>query len=173
MKSRYLDQVQYNLWANQRCINHLSKLTIEQFEQDLGSSFPSIRKTLLHIWDAEQLWIKRLQGESLFYFPSTKFTGNRKDLETGFLATSADWITFIEQASEEFLSEDFPVAFRSMEGKEYAVPGWQITLHCMNHSSYHRGQVTSMARQLGLKRLQSLDYITYLRNKKTASGEAV
>ena len=166
MRSRYLDLVEYNLWANQRSLEQISSLSLDQFEKDLGNSFPSIRLTLLHIWDAELLWVKRLQGESIAYFPSTKFSGDRTAIEEEMLETSREWIAWIKGAPMAAFAEDQTFHFSATDGSAYEIPGWQIITHCMNHSSYHRGQLTTMARQLGLTGLQSVDYIRYVREKQ-------
>jgi len=70
----------YNLWANRRMIAMLSPLSETQIAQDIISSFPSVKMTLLHIWDAEVIWLKRLQGESLDYWPSYNFEGKKADI---------------------------------------------------------------------------------------------
>jgi uncharacterized damage-inducible protein DinB len=38
--------------------------------------------------------------------------------------------------------------------------------HCINHQSFHRGQLVTFARQLGITDIPSTDYIVYLREKK-------
>ena len=43
----------FNRWANQRIIDACRALTSEQFTRDLGSSFPSVRDTMVHIMLAE------------------------------------------------------------------------------------------------------------------------
>jgi uncharacterized damage-inducible protein DinB len=47
-----------------------------------------------------------------------------------------------------------------------ASPLWQMVQHVVNHGSYHRGQVTTMLRQLGSKPPKSLDMIAYYREAK-------
>jgi len=37
--------------------------------------------------------------------------------------------------------------------------------HVVNHASYHRGQVTTMLRQLGAQPGKSMDLIAYYRTK--------
>jgi uncharacterized damage-inducible protein DinB len=54
-----------------------------------------------------------------------------------------------------------------MSGKEGASPLWQMVAHVVNHATYHRGQVTTMLRQLGAAPAQSTDMITYFRELKS------
>jgi uncharacterized damage-inducible protein DinB len=39
---------------------------------------------------------------------------------------------------------------------------WWKLLHVVNHASYHRGQVTTMLRQLGIEAPKSQDMIIYM-----------
>jgi hypothetical protein len=52
----------YNRWANDRVFDTVSQLTTEQFTKDLGSSYPSVRDTLVHIVWAEWVWLQRWKG---------------------------------------------------------------------------------------------------------------
>jgi uncharacterized damage-inducible protein DinB len=40
---------------------------------------------------------------------------------------------------------------------------WHMLQHVVNHASYHRGQVTTLLRQLGAAPPKSTDLITYYR----------
>jgi uncharacterized damage-inducible protein DinB len=50
-------------------------------------------------------------------------------------------------------------------GEARASVFWQMVQHVVNHASYHRGQVTTMLRQLGAAPPQSMDLITYYRTR--------
>ncbi len=40
----------------------------------------------------------------------------------------------------------------------------EAVLHCMNHSTFHRGQLITIFRQLGFKKLFSTDLIAFSRD---------
>jgi uncharacterized damage-inducible protein DinB len=42
--------------------------------------------------------------------------------------------------------------------------------HVVNHASYHRGQVTTMLRQLGAQPPKSMDLIAYYRERVTTQS---
>ena len=44
-------------------------------------------------------------------------------------------------------------------------PFWQMAQHVVNHASYHRGQVVTMLRQLGVPPPKSLDMIAFYRTR--------
>jgi uncharacterized damage-inducible protein DinB len=54
----------YNRWANHRFFDAVATLTPNEFTRDLGSSYPSLRDTLLHIIWAEWIWLQRWKGTS-------------------------------------------------------------------------------------------------------------
>ena len=56
---------EYNLWANQRLAAVIETLSDGQLHAEIVSSFPSIMKTVLHIWDSQLIWIGRVEGLSL------------------------------------------------------------------------------------------------------------
>lgn len=59
----------YNAWADHRTLEACKELTGEQFTHDLGSSFRSVRDTLLHIMLVEWLWLERWHGRSPNTYP--------------------------------------------------------------------------------------------------------
>jgi uncharacterized damage-inducible protein DinB len=52
----------YNTWANHRTLESCAALTDEQFTRNLGSSFPSVRDTLVHLFQVEWIWLERWHG---------------------------------------------------------------------------------------------------------------
>jgi len=48
-------------------------------------------------------------------------------------------------------------------GYEGSSPMWQMLQHVVNHASYHRGQVTTMLRQMGATPAKPMDMIAFYR----------
>ena len=61
----------YNSWANHRTLDACSQLNDEQFTRDMGSSFRSVRDTLVHVMLVEWLWLERWHGRSPNSFAPT------------------------------------------------------------------------------------------------------
>ena len=55
--------------------------------------------------------------------------------------------------------------FRLLSGQESSSVFWQMLQHVVNHASYHRGQVTTMLRQLGAQPAKSMDMIAFYRER--------
>jgi uncharacterized damage-inducible protein DinB len=54
----------YNYWARDCQLQACAALTEEQFLRSLGSSFASVRDTLVHMVGAEWVWLERWRGRS-------------------------------------------------------------------------------------------------------------
>ena len=55
---------QYNAWADRRLLDVCGQLSNEQFTRELGSSFSSVRDTVVHLYGAEWIWNERFHGNS-------------------------------------------------------------------------------------------------------------
>ncbi|MEY4937124.1 MAG: hypothetical protein RIS64_3483 [Bacteroidota bacterium] len=163
MKKLVADYARYNLWANERVISVLKEMDTSLIDKDLGSSFPSIRQTLLHIWDVETLWLQRLKGENPTAFPSKTFTGSHEDIYEGLIAASRAFIKHIEEVPATSFTHVVP--FRTFSYGEAKEQIYNIMHHCLNHSTHHRGQVITMMRQCGVTQFPPLDFIFYRRDK--------
>src|SRR6185369_6098875 len=154
-----LHYTHYNLWANKKIADFLVTLTDEQLDKEIISSFSSLKKTVLHVWDAQHIWLVRMQGGSLGTLPGKNFSGTSEDLVNGFLKSSQELVDFVESSGENFLLT--PLRYKNLAGEEYKNKISDIIQHVMNHSTYHRGQIITMLRQLGFTKLFSTDYITF------------
>lgn len=161
IKTMLEDYASFNVWANTETLNWLKTKPLELMEQELASSFPNIKMTLLHIWGAEIVWLQRLQGESPTTFLSQTFNGTTEDVFEGLLQTSIAFQDHVQSQSIEDLERISD--FRLINGTEDRQARAGMIHHCMNHSTYHRGQIVTMARSLGLTDPPSTDYMRYLR----------
>jgi uncharacterized damage-inducible protein DinB len=55
-------------------------------------------------------------------------------------------------------------------GVSSAQPFWQLLQHLVNHGSYHRGQITTMLRQLGAAPPKSVDLISFYRERSAPAA---
>ena len=161
MKALLVDYTEYNIWANRRTIQ-LLKENRSLIKKKTNSSFNTLASTVQHIWFAEEIWLSRLEG-STRALASTYFKGKNKELLEAFEYCSVAFHHFVSHQSEDF----FPAIcnFKTTTGVESQQVNQDIILHCMNHSTHHRGQIITMLRQLGATEMIPLDYIHYLQIK--------
>ena len=151
---------QYNQWADRRMLDACGALSNEQFTRNLGSSFSSVRDTVAHLYGAEYVWNERIHGRS----PTALVSGAgfpdlaavREKLEE----IDAYYIDYVSKLTQEDL--DRVIRYKGFTGEEFSNPLWQSLHQLTNHASYHRGQITTMLRQLGAKPA-STDLIGYYR----------
>ncbi len=157
-----LKYAQYNYWANDILFSLAEKeLDEEMLDREIVSSFPSMKKTIYHIWDAEFIWLKRLKGQSLSDWPGKSFKGTYSEAVKNILLNNLEFVEYVNEAADDLLKL---FSYKNIEGKIFSNPVWESIHHCMNHSTYHRGQVVTMLRQLEVTVIPSTDFITYCRS---------
>jgi uncharacterized damage-inducible protein DinB len=161
MKAQLVKYTEYNTWANTLVSHIISSLSEEQIDKVQVTSFPSIRKTLYHIWDAQGIWMIRLGGGTVIDWPSKNFTGTTKEAIENFLNSSKEFASLVKGFNEtEFHNS---ITYKNMEGKQYTNSIADIVMHVMNHSTFHRGQLITMFRDVGITQIPSTDFIVFCR----------
>ena len=146
----------YNLWANTTLLSWLKSKPVAELEQEVASSFPSIKLTLLHIWQTERYWLAIIKKQD--QPPHSEFTGTVQDVFDALLKTSGELATHISTMTDETVQERtfiespwFSCDFRNFE----------YIVQVANHSTYHRGQVITIGRHLGYTDAPMTDYNLY------------
>ncbi len=137
---------EYNRWANGRTLDAAQRLDPTALAKNLGSSFASVHATLVHIAGAEWAWLRRWQGNSPSKLPTDDLP-TVASLRERFLSLDRERDVFLAGVSEERLQQ--PCDYKDLAGNELQLPLVQSMQHVVNHGTYHRGQVTTMLRQLG------------------------
>jgi uncharacterized damage-inducible protein DinB len=151
----------YHYWARDTILDAITTLTPEQFTRDLGSSFNSIRDTAAHLVGAETAWYERWTGRSPdALLPAENFP-DVATIRTAWSDLEKKIRGFVEELGEQGISRVFE--FKLLGGRPGSAIFWQNLQHLVNHGSYHRGQITTMLRQLGAQPPQSMDMIRFYR----------
>jgi len=157
----------YDSWANRRMLDACDALSSEQFTRDLGSSFRSVRDTLAHIMGAQWVWLERFRGRSPSALLSADPYPEVARLRTRWTEVQADLVAHVEGLSTADLERSFD--YRDLKGNPCSSVLGHALQHLANHGSYHRGQVTTMLRQLGAKSV-STDMIGFYRERAAQAG---
>jgi uncharacterized damage-inducible protein DinB len=153
----------YDAWADLRLLECLAALTPEQFKKDLGSSFSSIHGTLVHILSANKVWLDRWEGRMPAFlkaeeYPTVEVVKKHWDMYHYAVKN------YLRSLSETKLNSMFQ--YTDFKGNVYRHPLYEQMQHKVNHSTYHRGQIVTMLRQLHLQ-VASTDLINYIRQKES------
>jgi uncharacterized damage-inducible protein DinB len=168
---------EYDRWANGRVFDAALALNAEQFARDLGGSFRSVRDTLLHIVGSEWAWLtywKEPSPSSAFltdlwpradalFHPST--SPDLAAVQRKWVAVEREQVEFVKGLTAESLRRTLPVG-------ETHVSLAHLMQHLTNHSTYHRGQVALMMRQLAARPLAT-DFAMFLMEGRRAEGAFV
>ena len=167
---------EYDRWANARVLQSLVTLTVEQFICDLGGSFRSVRDTMLHIIAGEWIWLTYWNAPS---HDSALLADLRKRRETLFAPEAFPDLDAVQRKWSEVEQEqlDF-VSGLTAESLEKRLPARDTLIslahlmqHLANHSTYHRGQISLMMRQLGAEPVAT-DFHMFVAERQTRSGAA-
>lgn len=98
---------------------------------------------------AEWIWLERCRGRSpkslipASDFPALEAVVNRWN------AVEREMREYMAGLDAEALER--PLTYMNFQGEEWTYPTWEIIAHVLNHQSYHRGQVATLLRMLGVQ----------------------
>jgi uncharacterized damage-inducible protein DinB len=163
MKKIFEQYAAYNLLANQRICEVINNLPDEKINAEIVSSFSSLYKTLLHLWDVETIWWQRMRLDEQQVWPGKTFNGSVLELGNNLVAQSKQWKEWVDLATEAALQHEF--IYKNSKKDQFKQPVYEMLLHLFNHQTYHRGQLVTMLRQSGEANIPNTDLIAFLRKK--------
>lgn len=149
MQDDFFSLFAYSRWADERLWEAVRGLTQAQYAQEPAPDCRSIHGTLVHMADATLIWVRRIGGETV--------TGRTSEAD---VPTLPDAVRFLERShaavadllptlTPEALAAD--LAYLDLRGQPKRLPLWAVLRHLPNHSSYHRGQITSRLMEFGVE----------------------
>jgi uncharacterized damage-inducible protein DinB len=137
----------YDRWANGLVLDACRGLTPEQYNAEPAPGWSSVRSTLTHVAIVTDGWLRGLGGEHVTEFPT------EADLPTvDDAARLLDRAYSIVDAALPTLTPErlaTPQLFRGGD-RSATLPPWVVLRHLVNHGTYHRGQVASKLKRLGV-----------------------
>lgn len=139
----------YNTWANAQTQAECAKLSEEEMKKNVGAFFCSIHGTLNHIMVADRIWMARFLGEAEFRSPldAVLYDGTA-DFWAERIALDARIEAFASTITTDWLDGTLTFGRVSSPVKRTR-PRWALVVHMFNHATYHRGQVTTLMKQMG------------------------
>ncbi|SCY51211.1 Uncharacterized damage-inducible protein DinB (forms a four-helix bundle) [Paenibacillus polysaccharolyticus] len=148
----YLEEmVHYHVWASQIIMQRIQELPASVLHQEVNSSFPTLAHALSHMNAVDQMWYLVLTGTSMPEALQICMPRNEETFATieeyfeRYAELSNQYLTWFSQQTdlEQLLLLDNP--FAGVRQTRFA----EIILHLVNHGTYHRGNISTMLRQLG------------------------
>jgi len=151
----FLQLANYNIWANNIVHSWFENITGEQWNQKVVSSFENIADTALHVAGAETIWLERLNNVASPVWLPASFKGNKNEIINEWKKASEGLRVFVENFDETEM--DSILKFKRLNGIAYELPYYHVLAHVFNHSTYHRGQLVTLLRQVGFTNVSSTD----------------
>jgi uncharacterized damage-inducible protein DinB len=152
-------------WAAERVVAAASTLRTEKLTGvgavagGLGTG--SIHDILAHIVGAEELWLRRWQGEPRAPLPAGSDFSDMAEVAIRWRTVERGRSELLEGLSEPDLDRE--VEYLSVTwGVEEHFPLWETMLHLVNHTTHHRADACTALTALGCPPA-SVDLIDYLR----------
>lgn len=165
LKQMMTNYAEYNLWVNQQFSNWLSAKSDELLHQEVVSSFSSIIKTLNHIWATEEYWYSVIAETPEFDKREVTELITAEILE-GLVHRSKCLAQYIASLSEEELTKTIKI---DNPWFQCELPRYEYLLQVVNHGTYHRGQIVTMGRNIGITDASNTDYNFYNVTKQLAN----
>jgi uncharacterized damage-inducible protein DinB len=138
-------QLDYTYWASDRLLDAARTLSEDDLQRDLGNSFGSVLGTLTHIFQADRIWLSRVTGSPRLTLADSDERWTLDSLQTAWVEVHLGWIDWAGSVADVGKILDYT----NLSGQSMRLPLWQLVFHVVNHGTYHRGQITTMLRQLG------------------------
>lgn len=163
MKELLTSFAAYNSWAHKMVQDMIVKLPAEKLHQELPSSFKTLHATLLHMYEAEQVWWQRLLLAENIVLQNDHLKNDTRLLCDQMIIHAQKFHRWIDGKTEMYFTHT--VQYQNSRREYFKQPVYEILLHVFNHNTYHRGQVINMLRQLGTSKFLPIDYIEWSRKK--------
>lgn len=148
----------YNAWTNQQFVSWLSVKPEELLNEEIPSSFSSILKTLNHIIETEEYWYSVIAEANLEQNSPGNETLSKDKLMNRLLRSSNRLSELIHSYSEEELIKKVKVVSPWFESN---FSKYEYLHHVINHGLYHRGQIVTIGRNIGITDAPMTDYNFY------------
>ncbi len=146
MHQHAIKLLRYHMWAQAVLCAHLRSLPETLYKQVSASSFPSVHETFVHMYVVDRGWFALLSDPG--YQPS-------RETYLAFLAETAgkdlagmeDIFRQLHLRLLAFMEAGDPAGELLYGG--CVLTHADVIQHIVNHGSYHRGNITTILRQLG------------------------
>lgn len=138
----------YNQWMNQKLYAVCAEIPDADRKKDLGAFFKSIHGTLNHLLYGDKAWMARFTGRPVDVAIGQELFANYVELKKAREEADFEILAWSKNLKPDWLKEPFEYTSQ-VDGKTRILPTWILVTHFFNHQTHHRGQITTLMRQLG------------------------
>lgn len=145
----------YHVWSYEKLLTHLIRLPKEKLYAEYNEGFKSIPSLLVHIYNTDHYWLEVLNEVN-----ENKRIEKFEDINS--YKEKFKSLHISKERLENLEANDRTIEYYSKNGKQMSNTVSEILLTIVNHGTYHRGNISTMLRQVGVESI-SKDYAFYLR----------
>lgn len=151
MKNHYIKLFNYDNWATSRLL-----AAAESVQND-----PKLKDLISHVITANTVWLGRIKTDasSATAWESRDYSDN----VSLFRENNSNWQNWLGSVSETDLRG--LIHYKNIKGDPFSGVLKDILTHVINHSTYHRGQIATRLKELGVQ-VPPTDFIVYTREEK-------
>ncbi|MGH7753093.1 MAG: DinB family protein [Gemmatimonadales bacterium] len=162
MLETFRDLFAFNAWANRLLFDACAALPPADYLKDLKSSHGGVHGTLRHLVWAEDLWLGRWMEEPAPPEPQGRDLADLAAVRQRWEEVEAKRRAWLDRFPETRVERT--LAIRPTTGGVFQHTFADMFRHLINHSTYHRGQVVTIIRQVGATPPRT-DLIQYYREQ--------
>lgn len=160
LKDFIYDLAQYNYWANGRIAQWLRETyVVEDAIAASAEENQNLHWQVYHLLFVESRWLERVGGSACVYPPTSTGEMTLLHMLDALLVKSDELREFVGSLTEEQLLSQ--VSFTLITGEQFAMSVLEALQQCLNHGTYHLGQVVMGGRILGMGNRPATDYLRY------------
>jgi len=154
----------FNYWAHHRIFGSLKNVPAADYQKNLGSSHGGIHGTLVHVMSAEEIWLKRWKGEPTSGLHKPEEFPTLESVLSYWQTVESSMMMFCNSFADDQKIQKI-ISYIDLRGNSYSQPLHHMMFHLVNHSSYHRGQIVTMLRQINCTPVGT-DMIAFFREEQ-------
>jgi uncharacterized damage-inducible protein DinB len=140
----------YNRWMNERLYDLCADILDADRRADRGAFFRSIHGTLDHIVYADLAFLSRFTGDPPEVPPlGVELYADFAELRAVRTSIDRRLEQWVDTLTAQWLAAPFTFTSR-VDGATRTLPTWILVAHLFNHQAHHRGQITTLLKQLGI-----------------------
>ncbi|WP_127533265.1 DinB family protein [Paenibacillus kobensis] len=152
MKDAAITMYQYHAWANNTLLQHVKGLPDSVYREQITSSFPTLAHAFAHILAVDYSWLGIMEGTEM---ADSMIEGRAVEAAARELSLPEleERYAEVRHRFEAFLTGqadlDRTILVRNPYAGDRDTRLSEIVLQIVNHATYHRGNISTMLRQMG------------------------
>jgi uncharacterized damage-inducible protein DinB len=150
----------YGDWAFASVVDAAARVSDELLDRDYGMGLGTIRRNLLHIYDAEQWWLRNWTEGGRARFDRLPESTTLDDLRNRWAAVTEARSAYVQSLDEQKAAGVVEVSVGPTPPMTYRII--ESLLQLCGHGTHHRAQVVNMIRRSGVTP-PPIDLIVWIR----------